>query len=140
MNPTIFLVDDDEDDRFILSMAFADLGLRESVVFFSSGLALIRELEKLLPSQYPGLIVTDWHMPQLNGKELLILLKKRTGWCSIPIVVLSHVMVTELRERLIELGALACFEKTSFFSSYKLMAEKLFKMADPEIKGIEVIL
>ena len=71
MKPSIFLVDDDEDDRFILCMVFSDIGLRQSVSFFSSGTALLKQLEKLPLSAYPDLIGTDWQMQQLSGEELL---------------------------------------------------------------------
>jgi CheY-like chemotaxis protein len=138
MNPSIFLVDDDEDDRFILNLAFSEIGLSETVVIFSSGNALLKRVEKLSPPQYPNLIGTDWQMPELSGEELLVILKKHPQLLSIPVVVFSHNMTTKSSQRLMGLGALACFEKATLFSTYKEMAQRLVAMAGHDIVGIEI--
>jgi CheY-like chemotaxis protein len=123
MKPSIFLVDDKEDDRFILNMVFSDIGLIASIVIFSSGNALLKQLEKLPASQYPDQIGTDWQMSLLNGEELLAILKKDSQLHSIPVVVFSRNMTAKVEQRLTGIGALACFEKTSLFSGYKEMAK-----------------
>ncbi len=48
-----------------------------------------REALTQLTWQKPDLIVTDWHMPLMNGIELCNVLKLSSEWCAIPIILMS---------------------------------------------------
>ncbi len=39
--------------------------------------------------QQPDLIVTDWHMPVMNGIEFCNVLKLNSEWCTIPVILMS---------------------------------------------------
>ncbi|MES2900547.1 MAG: response regulator [Pseudomonadota bacterium] len=48
-----------------------------------------REALTQLTWQKPDLIITDWHMPVMNGIELCNVLKLSSEWCAIPIILMS---------------------------------------------------
>ncbi|MCW3106167.1 MAG: response regulator [Segetibacter sp.] len=128
MKLSIFLMEDDEEDHFILSLAFSRIGLRECVTFFSSGNALMKKLYEVPVHEYPNLIGLDCHMPRYSGEDELILLKNHSKWQAIPVVLFSHNMTTRLRQKSMSLGALACLEKTSSYLDYMKLPQRLLEL------------
>jgi CheY-like chemotaxis protein len=139
MNPSIFLVEDDEEDRFILSLAFSKIGLRECVTFFPGSNALIRKLQRLTTQNYPSLIGMDCHLPRYSGLETLILLKNHSQLYEIPVVLFSHNITPFLRQKAMSLGALECLEKNSFNDDYTKLPEKLLSLTTRKNQSFEAI-
>ena len=121
-------MEDDEEDNFILSLAFSRIGFPECVSFFPSSDALIKKLNQTTIQEYPDLIAVDCHMPRYSGGDLLILLKKHAKWRSIPVVLFSHNMNTKLRKKSMSLGAFACLEKTSPDGGYMDLPQRLLEL------------
>ena len=69
--PTIFVADDDADDRELLMKAFQQITDRHHLKAVSSGKALIDLLSRKSKSELPCLIVLDYNMPELDGMEVL---------------------------------------------------------------------
>jgi CheY-like chemotaxis protein len=82
--PTILLVEDDRDMRNVLSDLLQLF--RYSVIPAIDGQVAV---EKLSEGIAPDLILSDWHMPKMNGEELLRTLSDHPEWQSIPIIVMS---------------------------------------------------
>ena len=62
------VVEDDEDDRELLAGIFKNLQLENEILFFNDG---GRAFDYLIESEtLPFLILSDIHMPGLNGPEL----------------------------------------------------------------------
>ena len=137
MKLSIFLMEDDEEDYFILSLAFSRIGLRESVTFFSTGNALMKKLYDVPAHEYPNLIGLDCHMPRYSGRHELILLKNHSKWQSIPVVLFSHNMTTRLRQKSMSLGALECLEKTSLYLDYMKLPQRLLELIALKNSGDE---
>jgi DNA-binding response OmpR family regulator len=53
----------------------------------------------------PDLIILDLRMPEMNGDEFLIYLKKNGLYKDIPVVVLSGEESSDIRIKMLELGA-----------------------------------
>ena len=60
---SILIVEDDEDDRWIIDQAFIEIGYEAEVKKFINGEALFHYLEKIDNSVYPSLIVLDNTLP-----------------------------------------------------------------------------
>jgi CheY-like chemotaxis protein len=64
-NGPIIIVEDDEDDRELLAGVFRKINLQNEIIFFTDGKLAY---DYLVESQIvPFLILSDIHMPGLNG-------------------------------------------------------------------------
>src|SRR4030095_16900984 len=92
MNPTpvpkiLLIVDDDSDDIQLFCEAVAEIN--ETFHCFSAGNG--EEALQLLKSAIvkPDFIFLDLNMPRMNGKQLLVQLKKDPKFAKIPVVIYS---------------------------------------------------
>jgi CheY-like chemotaxis protein len=65
----IVLVEDDEDDIFLLKTAFEELDMLDRVVMFRNGQDAFQYLQS--QTARPAIIISDLNMPVMNGFELL---------------------------------------------------------------------
>jgi CheY-like chemotaxis protein len=89
---TILMADDDEDDRELARDAFHDAGLDGEIRFVDDGqhlLDYLRDQERRLARDRPGIIVLDLNMPRMDGREALTEIKADDSLCEIPVVVLT---------------------------------------------------
>jgi CheY-like chemotaxis protein len=110
--PFIIVVDDDNEDRYLLHCSFTEIGLEENVKFFGDALQFIKYTELLSSLNVkPSLIILDYKMPYMNGKAVVNYLKSKAETEAIPVVILSGTLTDETKAKLHELGVSACFEK-----------------------------
>jgi two-component system response regulator len=86
------MADDDEDDRDLALEAFQDAGLDGEIRFVHDGqhlLDYLRDQERELRDERPGIIVLDLNMPRMDGREALSEIKSDDALCEIPVVVLT---------------------------------------------------
>src|SRR5215469_6658537 len=99
-NPGILIVDDNDDNRFTLSLLLETDG-HARIVSASGG----QEALSLLNSERFNLILLDMIMPDLNGDEVLKSIKNNPDTRDIPVVMISADTDTEKVAKCIELGA-----------------------------------
>ena len=88
---SIFIVDDDEGDRFLINKAIQQNGLKGKVEFFVDGQDMVDNLvERAKKSPLPSLILLDLNMPRLDGHEALRIVRKNDALKEIPIVIMSN--------------------------------------------------
>lgn len=122
---TIFLIDDDEDDRWLFTEA-----LTRTVPFVkcstaSDGREAIEKLHKFLKP--PDLIFLDLNMPGMDGKKILTELKHDIKLSSIPVIVYSTSNYHKDIEEAKRLGASDFIIKPSDYTELCNMFRKLFK-------------
>jgi CheY-like chemotaxis protein len=84
----VLLVEDDDADALLIEDALHQNGLARSITHVTDGVAALEYLRD--PScTRPDLIVLDWNMPRMGGREFLEVLKTDPASQSIPIVVLT---------------------------------------------------
>src|SRR5215467_16051080 len=98
--PGILIVDDDEDNRYTLRLHLESDG-HERIVAASGGKEAIALLEK----EKFNLVLLDLMMPDLNGDEVLKIIKANPDTRDIPVVMISADTDAEKVSRCIELGA-----------------------------------
>ncbi|MBD2755083.1 response regulator [Spirosoma validum] len=100
---SVFIADDDEDDLYLIQLAFRENAPNCHLQFASNGRALLNLLEQT--SSYPCLIILDLNMPFMNGFEVLQTLRANSAYEQIPIVVLTTSRSEEDRQQALSLGA-----------------------------------
>ncbi len=84
---SVFVADDDEDDRFLMKVAFDRYCPEAKIEFAVDGLNLMEALSE--SRARPCLIILDLNMPRLNGIESLQILRANPVYIHTPIIVFS---------------------------------------------------
>lgn len=86
----IVCLDDDPDDRELLTSAIKDVDSSFKVINGDNGIKGMYILEQLMQiGQKPCLIILDLNMPLMDGEQTLAEIKKKPGLENIPIVVFT---------------------------------------------------
>lgn len=115
----IILIDDDEDDQFLVRSVLEELGILNRLIIFGNGLDALNYLKET--TDRPFLIFCDVNMPVMNGLELRKnideneYLKKK----SIPFVFLSTSGSSEIVRLAYSATIQGFFKKESSFKKYK---------------------
>src|SRR5438105_1830648 len=80
----ILIVDDDDDTVEALTEFLVGVGF--TVRQASDGLAA---LEDLRANRRPAMILLDWSMPRMNGRQLMQVLQADPTWRTIPVVLIT---------------------------------------------------
>lgn len=121
----LFIVDDDQEERYMMQIALADIDWGDAAMFFHSAEACLRHLALLHPHQYPALILADYHMPGINGGMLLDLLKESQSFRQLPFFIYSTHLTPALKQSLLQRGAAQCFEKARNYAAATAFAVSL---------------
>jgi CheY-like chemotaxis protein len=100
MDPVVLIVDDNDDNRFTLSMRLESCGY-SNVVTAENG----REALEKMRSGPVDLVLLDIMMPEMNGYEVLEHLKADTELRDLPVIVISALDEIDSVIKCIELGA-----------------------------------
>ena len=98
--PSILIVDDNEDNRYTLQLLL-ESGGHERIASAACG----KEAISLLEKQKFSLVLLDLMMPDLNGDQVLKLIKSDPEKRDIPVVMISADTDAEKVAQCIELGA-----------------------------------
>jgi CheY-like chemotaxis protein len=88
---TVFLADDDLDDRLLFEDALKDVSIDSTLTMAKNGQQLMEILHDKVPPA-PDVIFLDLNMPRKNGLECLEEIKQTEKLRDIPIVIFSTSM------------------------------------------------
>jgi CheY-like chemotaxis protein len=121
---TIYLVDDDEDWRFIIKDAIKSSGFDVQVVEADNGLAFLN----ILPENVShSAILMDINMPMMNGIEALNALKNNPNWASIPLILMSSAEERSIPFLTKEVGVNKFVTKPIHIQEHIELVEKLYE-------------
>lgn len=108
---TIYLADDDEDDRMLIRLAVEQVISPVRIIELDSGDDLVKLISKQSIHDDPSVIIMDMNMPRLSGLETLGILKLDDTSRHIPVVMLSTTSNRMLVREAYERGVNAFLEK-----------------------------
>jgi len=101
---SIWIADDDDDDRMLIKEAFEESAYKEPLMFFENGEKIIELLSS--KTQYkPSLILLDLNMPKVNGHDVLNFIKKNKTTKDIPVIILTTSKSEEDKKIVLKMGA-----------------------------------
>jgi DNA-binding response OmpR family regulator len=121
----IMFGEDDLDEEDFLKEIFSSLDPGMTLLFISNGRKLIADLEQMADNGLPCLIVLDYNMPELNGAEILKVLKQNSRYNSIPKIVWSTSGSEIYKLKCLESGALDYLIKPSNIKELEDIARHL---------------
>ncbi len=127
---SILLADDDPDDRLLVSEAFEENCLDNSLETVEDGEELLDYLFKrgeYSDKPMPGLILLDLNMPRKSGLEALKEIKADVNLRRIPVVVLTTSQAEEDIVRSYDLGVSSFIVKPVTFDSLVDLVKDLGK-------------
>ncbi|WP_169719998.1 response regulator [Dyadobacter alkalitolerans] len=107
---TIYLVDDDDDDRMIIRQAVRELMDRVNIIEFSSGYDFLENLVGHWPSEQT-LVLMDINMPRMSGLDVIKAMQSDPASRLVPVLAISTATDKTLIDRVIASGAYGYFEK-----------------------------
>jgi len=87
------------------------MGLDNVCKGFLKGQELLQHISFTAKKDLPDLIILDYEMPRMNGKELLKVLQTLPELKLVPVIFYSDKITKELEKELLELGAFCCIKK-----------------------------
>lgn len=106
MQKLLLLIDDDQDEYFILNQAIQLSGLTYYCVWANSP----SRAKALLQEMQPDLILVDYNMPGANGLECLDMIRRMYGMGQVPTVMYSSHITKITQELALTKGA-TCYQK-----------------------------
>lgn len=121
---TIYLADDDPDDRYLICDAIKQIDPEIQIIESENGSDLLLSIqEKELP--FPVLIVLDMNMPRMNGLETLVAIRSNPSHSAVPTVMISTSADPGLVESAYKEGINDFIAKPSSFDEFRELADKL---------------
>lgn len=95
----VLYVEDNADNAYMLTQRLQRHGIGVThAVDAAAGLAS-------LAAERPDAVLMDWHLPDMDGTELLAAIRAADGPARLPVLVLSAHVLAGAREQAIEAGA-----------------------------------
>lgn len=122
-NLSLFLADDDVDDRTIFSEAIAGLPLGPQIRTFDNGVDLMADLldgDSLLPD----ILFLDLNMPLMTGEECLQDIRNEPKLDKLPVIIYSGYYDINKINLLQKKGADRFLQKPTSFNSLQTLIER----------------
>jgi len=110
-NIHILLIEDDQDDIDLLKEALKDNKVPHSIDILSDGSMVAPYLNSCIT--YPDVIVLDFNLPKVHGREILKMFKSASSFTHIPLIILTTSSAKEDVEYSINNGASRFMTKPS---------------------------
>ncbi len=122
---TVFLVDDDQDDRFFLRQAIREAGALVDIVEAENGLELLALVQRKVYGRV--LILLDMNMPKMNGLETIAALRADPSTAAFPVVMISTSSNPTLIETAYQAGVDSFITKPSSLEGFTTLSHQLLQ-------------
>ncbi len=128
---TVLYVEDEENDAFLMQMAFERAGLHSALKVVENGQEAIDYLTgagnyaERSRFPVPKLVLLDLNLPVLSGFEVLAWMRRQAGYETTPVIVFSSSSREEDQTRARDLGANDYVEKPSSVRLFGTLVQTL---------------
>ena len=122
---SVLVVDDDDDSREVVARFLRRDGIL--VLTAPNG----KDALRYILNRTPDAVVLDLMMPEMNGVDLLQILRAYLRWATIPVVLLTAYPSSALTDRAKTLGISCLFEKANYEVDHLTACVKKL-IADPQ--------
>jgi len=127
MMKTIYIVDDDQEDRMLLREAISDTGVHVEIEEFVDGSDLISVIQKIDKPVNVSMIMIDMNLPKMNGLETIAALRLNENFTNIPAIMLSTTSDPFVIQAAYSMGANHFSTKPDSFDELKNLVSFLIK-------------
>lgn len=127
-NKIILVVDDQNDNLVLISLAVQDMGFR--VLTATNG----EDAVEVASLAVPELILMDIAMPRLDGIEATAMIRRRDEIGTVPILILTAFDTEDFRARAVEAGANGYLTKPINFDRLRALIDNLLRGISGEEK------
>jgi DNA-binding response OmpR family regulator len=131
----VLLIDDDEEEFDILTTALNECCKGIELIYEKYAKSALARMATDDAGLVPDMVILDWRMPQISGKEVLTSLRKLPHYTNIPIVVFSGILDPVHLEEARELGATFFLQKPFDITGLYKKLEYLFSLDWRNIKS-----
>lgn len=121
---TIFLADDDPDDRALFEQALNGFSTKHKLQFFHNGKELLSHFEAP-DAELPDILFLDLNMPYFTGTECLIEIRKNPRYRELPIAIYSTSSSEKDQEDTFVNGANVYIKKPDSFEKLQKVLQEV---------------
>ena len=125
---SVFIVDDDADDRESIRDAFLHSKHDQDYVFMHSGEQLMGHFSSTAHQKNPSLILLDLNMPGKHGKDVLKEIKNNDQLKLIPVIVITTSSSDADRMMSYKLGANCFVTKPDSYTELVMLTDCIAKL------------
>lgn len=126
----ILLGEDDIDDQEFLHEIISSIDDSCQFLAIGNGKNIISYLEELEDGSLPSLIILDYNLPEVNGAEILKILRSHPRYMNIPKLIWSTSNSLVYKSKCIELGALDYIVKPTNIASLTEVAKYMLSFVN----------
>ncbi|MGA0557708.1 response regulator [Larkinella sp. VNQ87] len=123
MKPRIWVVDDDEDDLWLIQKAMLQIGGTCQIRPFSDASSVLSYLDRM--RRAPSLILIDYHLPRINGLELTEGLRAKPALRAIPVAWMSSEIDPSWEEPCQKLNVSWCWVKPNDYPAWQAFVREM---------------
>jgi len=125
---TILLIDDDEEEQFIFTAALNECCKGVTLIYEKSANSALARMANDDVNAVPDMVILDWRMPKVSGKEVLTRIRKLSHYTQVPITIFTGILDPIHYEEAKELGATFFLVKPFNFGELRKKLEYLFSL------------
>lgn len=122
MASSVYMLEDDTDDRMLTRDILDELKMDVAIRFFSSS----NELLDKIANEKPALVMVDYNSNPQNGIQVLKQIKSNAETSYLPVVILTESKSGNLRKECYQAGASSVIVKPSDMSQTKEKIQTFF--------------
>lgn len=122
---TVYVVDDDEDDRMFIREALQEVIGQVQIIEAFNGQDLLDQLMLRKEDSGSVIILLDINMPRMNGLETLVHIRSLPGGEYLPVIMFSTSDHQQLIRNAYQVGVNAYLKKPVLLADYAFMAESV---------------
>jgi two-component system, response regulator len=89
MQPVVLHVEDNDDDAELVAIAWRAAKLTPQMIRVRDGLEALEFLFAREPTDHPTLVLLDWELPAVSGREVLAKIRENHRTRQLPVVVFT---------------------------------------------------